>query len=266
MLNPDVFFPRPPTGPYEGTTYVNSGFLEKGQEFSINFGRQGRFDYVCILHEPMVGVVEVVAPGSSGINTQEEIDEYNVSHTNTVHAPQIAEMLATRSAVQASPSAGGTTIYAVRAGTEWRYGHAELLQFLPETVTIQQGDTVLWFNDDPAAPHTVTFTPDGQQPPDFIVPTLPDGTVLTGPPPDAPAGGPPPDPSMQPRLVLGPAVVQIRPSPTFDGRSLYNSGFIGDLSPTGQATWALTFDTTGSFRYTCVVHPGMEGTVVVNPR
>jgi plastocyanin len=266
MFNPDVFFPRPATGPWDGTTYVNSAFIEKGQEFPVTFGRQGRFEYVCMLHVPMVGVVEVVAPGSAGLTTQDEVNAYNVTRTSTVGAPQLEQILATRGALQTSPGPAGSTAYVARAGTEARYSQLDVYQFFPDQLTIQQGDMVVWFNDNPTIPHTVTFPAAGQDPPDFIVPTLPDGTVVTGPPPEPPAGGPPPDPSQLPRLVVGPAAVPTRPSATYDGIGLYNSGFIGDLSPTGQASWGLTFDTPGTFKYLCVIHVGMEGTIVVQPR
>ena len=63
------------------------------------------------------------------------------------------------------------------------------------------------------------------------------------------------------------------PRPTYDGRSFYNSGLLGDpvLWTDGvplSNTWALTFNTPGSFEYICVLHDalGMKGTITVLPR
>jgi plastocyanin len=266
MANPDLFFPTPAVGPYDGTSYINSGFMDqRGSEFPVTFGRQGRFEYVCLLHVPMVGTVEVVAPGSTGLTTQAEVDAYHVSHTNEVHVPQVAELYATRDFAVTSPGPGGTTVHMVRAGTDWRYGHLDLIAFLPNMLTVQQGDTVVWSIDHPLIPHTVTFSVPGQEPPAFLVPTLPDGTVITGPPP---AGGPPPDPAMMPRLVLGPGGLPSRTNPTHTGSGFYNSGVFGDDNPPAGNSWALTFDAPGIYEYVCVIHApqGMTGTIVVVPR
>ncbi len=270
MFHPDVFFPTPPQGPYDGTTFISSGFMEpKGSEFAVTFARQGRFDYVCLIHPPMVGTVEVVAPGSSGLTTQAEVDAYNVNHTATVHTPEIAEIYATRNLATQVPGPGGTTVWSVRSGTNVRYGHVDVNDFFPKTVTVRQGDTVVWFNDNQDIPHTVTFPVPGAEPPEFLVPTLPDGTPITGPPPEPPPpGGPPPDPSSLPRLVLGPGGLPSRSSPTHTGSGFYNSGVIGDPNPMAGNTWALTFDAPGVYDYECVVHSdmGMTGQIIVTPR
>ena len=269
MANPELFFPTLPSGAYDGTTYINSGFMEqRGAEFTVTFGRPGRYEYVCLLHPPMTGVVEVVAPGTTGLTTQAEVDAYNVAHTNQQHLPQVAELLALRSTAVTSPGPNGSTVHMVRAGTEWRFGHLDLMAYLPGTLTVQQGDTVVWFNDHGYIPHTVTFPEQGAEPLAFLVPALPDGTIVTGPPPGPPAGGAPPDPSQMPRLVLGPGGFPSRANPTHTGSGLYNSGVFGDENPMAGNSWALTFDAPGVYEYICVLHEpiGMRGTVVVVPR
>jgi plastocyanin len=64
---------RAPNGTYDGTNFVNSGFLgdpkfgfDGGTRFSLTFPRPGTYPYICILHleQGMAGVVEVGEPGS----------------------------------------------------------------------------------------------------------------------------------------------------------------------------------------------------------
>jgi plastocyanin len=165
--------------------------------------------------------------------------------------------------------AQGRAIWYVRAGTRSADAHVELNQFLPDITTISQGDTIVWYNDSPTTPHTITFPVANADPPEFLVPTLPDGTPLTGPPPAGPPPAGPPDPSMMPRLVLGPGSFPTHPGQlaSYDGTGLYNSGLLGDAAPPqAGSTWGMVFNTPGTFKFLCVVHPGMEGTVLVQPR
>jgi plastocyanin len=266
-VNSQLFFPVPfpfLAAPMTAGTFAGSGLMERNGSWSVTFGQPGTYDYLCALHPGMTGAVEVVAAGTSGITTQAAVDEYAASHTPTVHGPQLAELFGTRSIPVRTTGPNGTSIHFVRAGTGVHAEHVELLQFMPESISLQQGDTVVWYNDYPQTPHTVTFKAEGQDPPEFLVPTLPDGTPLPpGPPPEMTG---PPDASMLPRLELGPVGAEIRPSPNYDGRSLYNSGLLGDPDPTRGGSWALTFDTPGVYQYFCAVHPGMVGTINVVAR
>ena len=162
----------------------------------------------------------------------------------------------------------------MRAGTDRRDGRMDIMAFLPGELTIRQGDTVVWYADHPM-PHSVTFPAAGGGEPAFVQIQLPDGRLIDAPEPGEPI---PPevamlmaDPATAPRLVLGPGGRAVRPSPNYDGRSLYNSGLIGDHPgiqiPLPQV-WMLTFDRPGSFEYMCVIHDplGMEGKITVTPR
>lgn len=274
MINPQLAFPTVPTGAWDGTTFVHMEMQQPGQELPITFGREGTFSYLCLFHPPMTGVVEVVAAGSAGLTTQAAVDQYTQSHPTAVHQPQIDQMLASRSAPVRIEGASGTNTWFVRAGTDWRNGHLDMLAFLPKELTVRQGDTVVWYVDH-LMPHTVTFPAAGEPPADFILVQFADGTIVTPPPP----GEPPSaelmakmmDPSSEPRLVFGPAGLRNVPSPTYDGQRLYNSGLIGEhpaVEPAMDKVWALTFNTPGTFRYLCVLHEpaGMEGTITVTAR
>ena len=84
-------------------------------------------------------------------------------------------------------------------------------------------------------------------PPDNVVNTLPDGTLVV-------SGNP---------LTRDPA----KPSAIYDPTLWFNSGNLSSGQPNGTA-WSLTFVTPGTFEYVCGVHEelGMKGTITVVPR
>jgi plastocyanin len=267
MANPFVWDPVPVQGAtYDGSYRINSGPLHRDQSYALTFSMPGTYSFVCTLHyDVMTGVVEVVAPGTAGITTQAEADVEIRAHMAREHEPQIAEMLATRDHQYSVSGPGDTEVWFVRAGTAWRRGHLGIDRFLPEALTIRQGDTVVWAKDG-YAPHTVSFFPPGEPRPSMYTPGLPDGTLLT------PGSAPPADPNTVPRLVLT-GSRPVRPSATYDGRSLYSSGSFGIDDPASRAVarqnaWALTFDTPGTYEYWCELHDalGMKGQITVTPR
>jgi plastocyanin len=106
---------------------------------------------------------------------------------------------------------------------------ASLMRFLPTTLTIHVGDTVVWTVDAPDEVHTITFVPQGMEIPEF-------GSPLSL----IPIGG-----------------------NIFNGSGYYNSG---PLIP-GQS-YNLTFITPGIYTYVCLIHDnmGMAGTIIVLPK
>jgi plastocyanin len=66
QLNPVVLAPAGDAGAWNGSGFLNSGFLQPMPNqptpaFTVRFQAAGTYDYVCVLHEGMVGTV-VVAP------------------------------------------------------------------------------------------------------------------------------------------------------------------------------------------------------------
>jgi plastocyanin len=113
--------------------------------------------------------------------------------------------------------------------------HALQVQaFLPTTITINEGDTITWTTN-PEFVHTVTFLSGGQAPP--VV--APEGNQIIQPAATAfPSGG-----------------------PNYDGTGMVNSGL---LEGKGK-TFSLTFTKAGTYGYVCLLHPGMAGSVAVQP-
>ncbi|QXJ34159.1 cupredoxin domain-containing protein [Saccharolobus shibatae] len=106
---------------------------------------------------------------------------------------------------------------------------ASVMRFLPTTLTIHVGDTVVWTQDAPDEVHTITFVPQGMGIPEF-------GDPLS--------------------------LIQIG-GHIFNGSGYYNSG---PLIP-GQS-YNLTFITPGIYTYVCLLHDnmGMVGTIIVLPK
>lgn len=196
-LVPEIGFPTKRAS-YNGAGYANSGFLQKGQKWSIRFTRAGTYKYYCLIHFPgMVGTV-IVHP-----------------------RPAISNH------------------YYVRAG----YGNdvSAADAFFPETLTIQGGDTVTWYGE---IFHTVTFAPVAtinQLRKAFIQPV--------------------PQKNGPPKLMINPQTAFSMGGATYDGQGLASSGL---LQPP-RTTYSLTFTRAGVYRYGCLIHPGMDGTIRVLP-
>ncbi|HEV2358860.1 MAG TPA: plastocyanin/azurin family copper-binding protein [bacterium] len=105
--------------------------------------------------------------------------------------------------------------------------------FYPRTITVNAGDTITWTKST-VLEHTVTFL-SGAKRPALLVPQ-PDNRVLFNPAAAFPQGG-----------------------KAYDGTGIVSSGV---LEPAG-AHYTVTFTTPGRYTYVCLLHPGMQGTVVV---
>jgi plastocyanin len=103
-----------------------------------------------------------------------------------------------------------------------------VLEFLPEQITIEAGTDVTW-EWSGTEPHSVTFVPEGQTPPNIEE----DQSALAGAAPTGP----------------------------IDGTTYVSS----PLQPLGAAPAPFegTFATAGTYTYLCLVHPLMTGTVNV---
>lgn len=126
------------------------------------------------------------------------------------------------------PPATGTNWH-VEAGTATADSEVFTMAYYPGTITIDAGDSITWSVAGDA--HTVSFLSGAQAP-------SPNDPTAT-----APAGG-----------------------TTYDGAGIVSSGLlfpaVGDAP---SQTYTLTFTAPGTYTYQCLIHPGMVGTVVVQP-
>jgi plastocyanin len=151
-------------------------------------------------------------------------------------APALAAPRAGHAPRQAD-SQGHTWYVSVSAATSDQ--RMDIMDFLPGSITIDAGDTIVWTVRSGEI-HTVTFLAEGQSYPGFN----PNGDPLQL----FPQGG-----------------------SRYDGVSYFNSGILTTLPEASGFGFALpkyklTFPITGDFTYYCLVHPGMVGEVIVQPK
>lgn len=136
------------------------------------------------------------------------------------------------------PQAGAAKTWVVRAGASATNQADQALLFLPGQITVDEGDTVQWTRA--ASEHTIYF-PAGQKNPDLIIPGKSKGQML-----------------------WNPAVFFATPRKVYDGAGS-NSGGALLSDPQAPQSYTVTFTKAGTYKYLCMFHPGMEGTVVVQP-
>ena len=100
-------------------------------------------------------------------------------------------------------------------------------RFSPAEIEVDAGTTVRWENKSPYEPHTVTFEP-----------------AFEGLPPEAFAPG------------------GVKSGEDYTG-GFSNSGLFGAEGTPFAGEFALRFPQAGTYEYSCVLHPGMDGTVKV---
>ncbi|MDA1190017.1 MAG: plastocyanin/azurin family copper-binding protein [Chloroflexi bacterium] len=140
----------------------------------------------------------------------------------------------------------------VQVGAEDLSQSVQFNAFLPDNLTINAGDTIV-FTKQTAEQHTVTFNVPGQQIPDFN--RFTDGeTVIVEANPNFFRPAPLPD-------TLPPFGARINSSVTLEGRGFLNSGSM----ETTDDVFRVTFAKEGAYPYVCLLHPrAMTGTIVVN--
>lgn len=208
--------------------------------FSLTFTQPGTYHYQCAIHPGMHGVV-IVLPDSKGVPSvateaaaaQKRLqaaiaDQRRLSHTKPSKPLRVL--------VGAGDNATG----------------AEITAFFPSRMSVHVGDTVTFVNHDQTDIHTVTFGPEKVTAPiekGFVAPH--GRQVLINP-----LGGLPSDPPAGPVAYNG----------RNHGNGYLNSGILqpqGAPAAAGPKSFAVTFTKAGVYHYECVVHPNMDGTIVV---
>jgi plastocyanin len=299
-----------PAPSYDGSACVSTpaGF-NGGATFTVAFPKAGNYKLVCLVHPEMNGTVHVLVniPLNAGLRHSQRFyddvaqDEAKalLSDNDTQDADQRGWNDDHRDRDgDNTVTAGIGEIVATGGGTQYR----AVVRFLPGTIRIHEGESVLWTNLDPTEPHTVTF---GTEPVGFV-PTLyalppalflPAGPPIPNPPvpctlaittdckdpgtgvvigtincttsPAATAGTTPCNAAFTPQ---GNSVSP--PPPPFAKNSFLNSGFIQAAAedrtgtaqlPPGTTRIRIYFPNKGVYYYHCALHDvdGMYGKVIV---
>lgn len=145
--------------------------------------------------------------------------------------------------------------YSATAGPLRATGNSQLDLdgFYAKSITIHAGDKVRWTVN---GLHTVTFVPRGQAVPAFVMPDS--KSKVTG---VKDAAGVPFWFNGQPMLDINPIAAFGTGGPSVTGKTLVSSAV-----PAGSGKpkpVVFKFTKLGTFKYLCMVHPGMHGTVKV---
>jgi plastocyanin len=223
-----LYAPTPPTGPYDGTTFVNSGLQPLGataQPFSLTFDATGSFTYYCVIHPQMVGTIKVVDGAG---DTAEQISAAKADEqTKWLDEGRAAKKAFEASTVPVTTNADKSKTYTIEMGTST--AHTDILAFHPTPANIKAGDKVTFVNDS-GAPHTASFFGTGAE----AIQNPLDPRV------DAPAPGPSPQ--------------------TLGARGFFNTGLLPPNAPPGAGppvavrSFTFTVPSAGSYSYVCILH------------
>jgi plastocyanin len=208
---------------------------------TVKFPKKGTFTYYCDLHPGMKGTVTVLQKGKKAPTAAQDKKSL---------AKQAADELKVAKGLAKSAKVPANTMFVGYAGDK---GNVEYFNFLPNTLTVPVGTTVT-FKMSPGSFETHTAT---TGPGDYLV----DPTSYIGAIADSfnlsqfdPRG-------VYPSEQLG-TIGQL--TPTFHGNGFWNSGALdNDLSTPSSDSAKVTFAAPGTYKFACLVHPVMRGTVVV---
>jgi plastocyanin len=233
-INPLLFAPSG-SHKFNGSARADSGLpLGPGapKPFNVQFTKAGTYKFFCDVHAGMFGIV-VVKPKGASIPTAKQ--------DKATLAKQVASAIAGFKAAAKSKIPKNT----VSVGESAPNG-VELFTMFPSRLTVNPGTTVKFMmSRDSREVHTASF---GPQP---YLNTL--AAAFTSPV-FPPAGVYPSDPT-QP-IVL---------SPTSHGNGFANVGVmdVSSATKTIPSSGRITFTTAGTYHYQCLIHPFMQGTIVV---
>jgi plastocyanin len=210
--------------------------------YVLTFTKAGTYRYFCTVHRGMRGTVRV-RPALAPVPSAAAHRRQGASELQRV-------IVDAKQLNQSKP----TTNLEVLVGAGSKATGAEILSFFPDQLAIKAGDTVTFRNADPTDIHTVTFGPEALRMKienDFVAPV---GTQVLLDPLGALPSEPPGAPTPQYNA-------------TTHGDGYLNSGLLappGSPDTAGPQTFKVTFTKPGTYQYECVIHPKMDGTIVVS--
>jgi plastocyanin len=151
---------------------VNSGPLNNGASYTINFPVAGNYKLVCLVHADMNGVIHVLQYSDPqgqyyAASLPYQQSDYDRQARDEARAllkdPDIPQNLLTgKDDGQAehgdSPHSENVVLMTGEMkATPGGRQYLTIVRFLPGTIKIHAGETVEWVNADPTEPHTVTF-------------------------------------------------------------------------------------------------------------
>jgi len=228
-IDPQLFA-RSKSHTYNGSTRVDSG-VASGKPLNVEFTKPGTYKFFCDIHPGMVGYV-VVKPKGKPIPTAKQ-------DTAAVTAQVTSDIKAARKLIKVKQPADTVSL-----GESTPSG-VELYAMFPATLSVNPGTTVTFrMSRFSRETHTAAFGPIS-----YLKPLAKSFEQAVF----APAATYPSDPT-QP-LTL---------TPTSHGNGFVNTGVL-DRDPSTKIgpSSRIDFTTPGTYHYVCLVHPFMQGTIIV---
>jgi plastocyanin len=232
---PAVGFNPALLGRTKSTTYNGSARLESGlaqiKPFNIKFTKTGSFTFYCDVHPGMVGTI-VVKSKSATIPTAKQ-------DTAAANAQLTADVKAAKALPKTKLPANTVSL------GETAPGGVELFSMFPARLTVNAGTTVTFrMSKKSFETHTATFGPQSYLGP---LERSFEGVI-------SPTAVFPSDP-----------VQPITLTPTSHGNGFANTGALDTDAASKQvpSSSQIDFTTPGTYRFVCLIHPQMEGTIVV---
>jgi len=252
---PEDGAPCPTTelGPFDGTeAYYNSGFIgfeTDGENiFELNLSDSiapGDYNFFCSVHGSFhSGTMQVVPsdqpiPSAREVNvqTRQELNEMVEAFRQVYDKAQDGQFVF-----------GGEAFTGNFSGLIDERVEGSLNEFIPETIEAEVGEPVTWLM---FGAHSISFDVPEYFP---IYERLEDGTVRANEEVYLPAGG---APEIEQADSVDPIEID---GGTWDGSDFWSSGV---LYSDAYVKYTLRFSTPGTYRYACLIHPPMVGTVTV---
>ncbi len=234
-------------------TFYSSGSLQAEKTFSLKLSdsiRPGTYGYICLLHRAgMIGKVTVVdknetIPGPDQV--QSRGNEQLSRIVQKLQGPVDAANKATPDKAVAGAGSQDTQ-------------EALAAVFGPKDISIPVGGKVTWTV---LGPHTISFNAPEDARPALLREA--GGSVRINPKAFAPAnspGAPPPGPP-PPGAPPGPPKPVVVDSGAWDGKGFRSSGFMLSFPP-ALISYSVQFTQAGTYKFKCLIHTDMEGTVKV---
>ncbi len=239
-------------------SYYNSGVIPyegpQGNTFRVKLAGDiapGTYFFYCAVHGPDQSTELEVKPSGSTVASQADVNRRARREIEEFAKPMVEVF---NDAKDGEISDAGETIEAPFAGLDVPV-HGILNEMIPKTIRADVGEKVTWKLM--GADHSISFDVPRYFP---IMRFANSGKISLNPRLEEPAGGSPPLPEDGEH---GPddsgGVIKVDGG-TYDGSGFWSSGLI---SADPYAEYSLRFSEPGTYKYACLLHPPMVGTVVV---
>jgi plastocyanin len=222
---------------YTGAKQIESGLpSEKSKPLTVRFAKAGSYKVYCDLHPGMEATVNVAKKGAKIPTAKQDAAAVKKQADAAVKAAKDLE----------KTDPGANTVDLGVAGK----GGVEYMGMVPANLTVAPGTTVKFqMTKGSYEAHTATFGPGNIEDPASYI----GGIAATFE-----------SPSIDPKGVYPSDVTPVTLNPSLHGNGFWNSGALDaeKASPLPESS-SVKFDTPGSYKFYCLIHPFMAGTVTV---